>query len=81
MEGLGRWEDAVADLEYASGMTEYEHGNVNQTINLASLYVGLDRPADALATIARVPLESHRVRRTLINSREERGWRASQHTP
>ena len=58
MERLGRWEDAVADLEDASRMAGHQGGNVNQTINLATLYVRLDRPADALATIARVPLEN-----------------------
>jgi len=58
LERLGRREDAVADLEYASRMAEHEHGNVSQTINLALLYVRLDRPSDALATIARVPLKN-----------------------
>jgi tetratricopeptide (TPR) repeat protein len=56
---LGRWEQAVEELERARQVPEYGHVNVNQSINLASLYCDLDRPADALAVIA--PIGEHDV--------------------
>jgi hypothetical protein len=43
----GRWEEAVAQLVEAG-----HEGDLNQLINLASLYCALDRPKDALTIIS-----------------------------
>jgi hypothetical protein len=43
----GRWDEAVAQLVEAG-----HEGDINQLINLASLYCALDRPKDALAVIS-----------------------------
>jgi TPR repeat protein len=51
---LGRWQQAVEELERAGKLAENGHLNVSQRINLAGLYCALDRPRDALATLESV---------------------------
>jgi TPR repeat protein len=48
---LGRWQQAVEELERASKLTESGHPNVSQQLNLAGLYCAVDRPRDALAAL------------------------------
>lgn len=50
---LGRFDDEATRLAAASLLEEAGGINVSQTLNLAQLYAGLDRPDDALATAAR----------------------------
>jgi beta-barrel assembly-enhancing protease len=47
LQRAGRWDEAVAQLVEAS-----HEGDINQLINLASLYCALDRPKDALTVIS-----------------------------
>lgn len=51
---LGRTADAVQELTLASAMEESGQPNVSQALNLGTLFADLERPADALATVARV---------------------------
>jgi TPR repeat protein len=48
---LGRWQQAVEELERAGKLTEHGRLNVSQRINLAGLYCAVDRPRDALAAL------------------------------
>lgn len=54
LSGLQRWSDAETWLKRASTLSEKAGPNVSQTINLAGLYLVLDRPREALAALARV---------------------------
>jgi tetratricopeptide (TPR) repeat protein len=49
LQRTGRWDEAVEQLKAAS-----DGNNVNQLINLGTLYCALDRPREALEAIARV---------------------------
>jgi tetratricopeptide (TPR) repeat protein len=49
LERMGRWDEAVAELTVAGG-----GGNVNQLINLGSLYCEMGRPHEALSVISTV---------------------------
>jgi tetratricopeptide (TPR) repeat protein/transglutaminase-like putative cysteine protease len=51
---LGRWDDAVAQLQAASRLKERGAVNVSQLINLADLYDRLQRPADARLELKRL---------------------------
>lgn len=78
---LGRTDEALAELERASRLTEEGEVNVSQTINLAVAYCSLERPADALAAADRVgesvtgyaSLIVEGVRLCAANARNERG--------
>jgi hypothetical protein len=48
---VGLWEEAVAQLEAASRVSERQAQNVSQVLNLAILYCELNRPKEALSTI------------------------------
>lgn len=50
-EGLGRWDEAVAELRRASQRRDHGKPNVGQAINLAVLQVALERPREALASV------------------------------
>ncbi|HEX4388482.1 MAG TPA: hypothetical protein VH109_07635 [Steroidobacteraceae bacterium] len=52
---VGRWRDAVQQLETASRMPEDGHDNISQVISLASLYTRLGQPAAARQTLLRLP--------------------------
>jgi beta-barrel assembly-enhancing protease len=54
LERVRRWDDAVAQFTAASNLFEDHAGNVSQLINLAQLYVDLERPKEALEAIGRV---------------------------
>jgi tetratricopeptide (TPR) repeat protein len=70
LERVGRWDEAVAQLTAASNLLEDQAGNVSQLINLAQLYLDLERPKEALEMIGRVAaktspygaMQSERVR-------------------
>lgn len=51
---LGRWQQAVEELERAGKLTEDGHLNVSQRINLAGRYCAVDRPRDALSILESV---------------------------
>ncbi len=51
MRRLGRLDDALADMQRASALTEDGQTNVSQALNLGTLYCELARPDDALAAI------------------------------
>lgn len=51
MRRLGRIDDALADMQRASTLTEDGQTNVSQALNLGTLYCELARPDDALAAI------------------------------
>ena len=51
MRRLGRVDDALAEMQRASALTEDGQTNVSQALNLGTLYCGLGRPDDALAAI------------------------------
>lgn len=51
MRRLGRLDDALAEMQRASALTEEGQTNVSQALNLGTLYCGLGRPDDALAAI------------------------------
>lgn len=51
---LGRTDEALAELERASRMTESGGVNVSQSLNLGNFYCSLGRPGDALLAIAKV---------------------------
>jgi tetratricopeptide (TPR) repeat protein len=53
LDGLGRFDEAVALLESASRLEEWGEPNVNQALNLAELYASLGRADEALAASAR----------------------------
>ncbi len=52
LQRLGRRDEALAQLTAASKLHEKYGGNVDQLINLADLYCALERPHDALASLA-----------------------------
>lgn len=52
LRALQRWDEAVAQLAAAARRPERGDINVSQTLNLALLYLDLDRPDDALATVS-----------------------------
>ena len=52
LQGLGRWDEAVAQLIEASHLPENRGDNVSQVINLAGLYNEIGRPREALAALA-----------------------------
>lgn len=54
LQALGRWDDAVAQLEEASHLQENKGPNVSQTINLAGLYNDLGRGREARDALARL---------------------------
>jgi tetratricopeptide (TPR) repeat protein len=54
LERAGRWDEAVAQLTEASLLSGKYGGNVDQLINLGSLYCALERPKDALTAIGGV---------------------------
>jgi beta-barrel assembly-enhancing protease len=54
---LGRWDDAVRELEEGRRIPERGNPNVSQSINLGVLDCSLDRPRDALRAIADLGLE------------------------
>ena len=51
MRRLGRIDDALADMQRASALTEDGQTNVSQALNLGTLYCELARPDDALVAI------------------------------
>lgn len=51
MRRLGRVDDALAEMQRASALTEDGQINVSQALNLGTFYCGLGRPGDALAAI------------------------------
>lgn len=51
---LGRWDEAASQMEAASRVSENGESNVSQTLNLALMYAGLGRPAEAMAALERV---------------------------
>lgn len=65
---LGRNDDAVAELERASRMTEDGLPNVSQAINLASLYCSLQRPDDALAALGRIGPDLNAYARLVVEN-------------
>ncbi|ROU08121.1 hypothetical protein D9T17_05620 [Lysobacter enzymogenes] len=65
---LGRGDEAVAELERASRLTEDGLPNVSQTINLASLYCSLQRPDDALAALARIGPDLNAYARLVVQN-------------
>ena len=48
---VGRFEEALAQLTVASQLHEKYSGNVDQLINLGSLFCSLERPNDALSSL------------------------------
>lgn len=54
LSGQRRWSDAEAWLKRAAALSERAGPNVSQTINLAGLYMVLDRPREVRATLATV---------------------------
>lgn len=52
---VGRWTEAVAQLETASRMPEEGQDNISQVINLAELYARLGQAAAARQTLRRLP--------------------------
>jgi hypothetical protein len=52
--GLGRWAEGVQELKIASSHLEDGEPNVSHVINLALAYCDLQRPQEALDTIAKV---------------------------
>jgi hypothetical protein len=54
LQRVGRWDDAVAQLNAASQLLEKYSGNVDELINLAYLYCELARPNDALSALGRM---------------------------
>jgi tetratricopeptide (TPR) repeat protein len=52
LSGLGRWDEAVAQLQTASELPEEGGANVSQVINLAGLYNQLGRPREAREVLA-----------------------------
>lgn len=54
LRALGRTDEAVAELAEAARRSDHGQPNVNQVLNLGSLYCELGRPDDALAAIAPV---------------------------
>ena len=57
-KGVGRWDEAVAQLAAASLLMEEYGGNVDQLINLGYLYCSLGRPKDALSAIGSVTADT-----------------------
>lgn len=51
---LGRIDEALAQMQHASGLTEDGSPNVSQVLNLGQFYCSLGRPADAVKVIAQV---------------------------
>ncbi|HEV8019210.1 MAG TPA: hypothetical protein VGP32_11715 [Steroidobacteraceae bacterium] len=56
--GLARWDAAVAQLQSAAALPQQGGPNVDQVINLASMYTRLARPHDALATLQKLEPKS-----------------------
>jgi transglutaminase-like putative cysteine protease/tetratricopeptide (TPR) repeat protein len=52
LQGLGRWDEAVTQLQAASRLPEGGNANVSQVINLAELYNDLGKPTEARAMLA-----------------------------
>jgi hypothetical protein len=50
--GLGRWDEAVTQLQAAIHLPESGNANVSQVINLAGLYNDLGKPTEARAELA-----------------------------
>jgi len=59
--GLGRWDEAVAQLMSARLQPEGGSANVSQTINLASLYNDMGKPKEANQTLAELSAENASV--------------------
>jgi hypothetical protein len=66
LRGLDRWDEAISALEDASRMPGGE--SVNQAINLALLYLSLDRAHDAEAVVARTSQDLSPFGRYLVES-------------
>ena len=73
LEGLGRWDEAVEEMRRASVMKEDGGPNVSQGINLASLYVRLDRPTEALTAVEHLGAMSNYGRMELESVRHKAG--------
>jgi tetratricopeptide (TPR) repeat protein len=54
LQGLGRWDEAAAQLASAAQLTENGHINVSQALNLANLDANLLRPKDAMDVLAKL---------------------------
>ena len=54
LQGLGRWDEAAAQLAGAAQHTENGHVNVSQILNLANLDANLLRPKEALDALAKL---------------------------
>ncbi len=54
LQNLGRRDEALAQLERASTLDENGSTNVSQAINLASFYLALGRPQDAIDAMDRI---------------------------
>ncbi len=73
LEGLGRWDEAVEELRRASVIKEDGRPNVSQTLNLASLYVKLDRPTEALTAVEHLGAMANYGRMVLESVRHKAG--------
>lgn len=51
---LGRWQEAIEELQRSAGLPEYGGANTSNVINLAERYCQLGQPAQALKTLARI---------------------------
>lgn len=48
---VGRWDEAVEQMQAASRLFEHDHGNITQLIDLGQMYCELGRPQEALMAI------------------------------
>jgi tetratricopeptide (TPR) repeat protein len=55
---LGRFADALAEMQLAGALDEEGRANVSQMLNLAAYYAAMQRPDDALATLDKVGVMS-----------------------
>ncbi len=51
LAGLGRYDEALAQMVVAASLAEGSHGNVSQRLDLAPLQLQMGRPKDALASL------------------------------
>jgi Domain of Unknown Function with PDB structure (DUF3857)/Transglutaminase-like superfamily len=58
LSGLGKWDEAAAQLVVARLLPEGGNTNVSQTINLASLYNDMGKPKEAQQTLAQISAEN-----------------------
>ncbi|MBN7137640.1 hypothetical protein A7A76_23355 [Lysobacter enzymogenes] len=64
----GRTDEAIAELERASRLSEQGGANVSQTLNLATTYCSLERPDDALAALARTGENTSGYARLIVHA-------------